>query len=552
MQSDDGAFSRGSALGLVPALAFLGAGLAMAFWPTLASGFRAMQSDPGDTLFNAYLLEHHWQWLVGLAEPAGEGTRLGFWDPPIGHPLKGVLARGDVMLAFAPLYLPWRALGLDVETSFQAWMITTAVANYVAMWLLLRRSVGVDALAASVGAFLFAFAGARVVQLGHAQLLPQYLLVGALACVLVVFEGPGAERADPRRRRLAVWGFATCLVVQLWGGLYMGYFGLLVCGVALAVALASRRLRAPLIARLRARAGSLAIAAFVSAVALAPLVAGWLGARADGAKLGVGAAESRLPRLASYLYLGPDSWLYGGLAELGPFARLPEPHEQAIGLGLVTTGVTLLVAWRERRRPAVRVTAAVVAVLVVALTWLPFDLRLWRLWYYLVPGIDAIRAVARIGLLLAFPAAIAVAWLVAQRGSGGRGVLVVAVGLVCCLEQGIAVPSFDKRARQCEVEVLAARVDRDAPAFFLGATGSVDEQLLAMAAQQRTGIPTVNLYTGRAPRSWPLARFWVRPAASHEALEAELERTLRLHGVDPERVQRLERPMAPDCPESSR
>src|SRR5207245_509015 len=42
----------------------LALGLWTAFHPTLASGFARLQSDPGDTLLNHYILEHSWRWLT--------------------------------------------------------------------------------------------------------------------------------------------------------------------------------------------------------------------------------------------------------------------------------------------------------------------------------------------------------------------------------------------------------------------------------------------------------------------------------------------------------
>src|SRR5262249_7559842 len=74
------------------------AGLWVAFRPTLASGFTCLQTDPGDTLLNLYILEHSWQWL----------TRTDYcgtlWSPPFFHPQPGVLAYSENLLGTAPVY----------------------------------------------------------------------------------------------------------------------------------------------------------------------------------------------------------------------------------------------------------------------------------------------------------------------------------------------------------------------------------------------------------------------------------------------------------------
>lgn len=38
----------------------------MVLWPTYSSGLETLQNDPGDTLLNAYLLEHAYQHLTSI------------------------------------------------------------------------------------------------------------------------------------------------------------------------------------------------------------------------------------------------------------------------------------------------------------------------------------------------------------------------------------------------------------------------------------------------------------------------------------------------------
>jgi hypothetical protein len=86
---------------IVPVLVLL-AGLAMAFHPTLLSGFSRLQTDLGDTRLNNYLLEHGWRWLSGDPD-----VRL--WHPTFFYPAPNALAYSDLCCRRAPL--PWRALG---------------------------------------------------------------------------------------------------------------------------------------------------------------------------------------------------------------------------------------------------------------------------------------------------------------------------------------------------------------------------------------------------------------------------------------------------------
>src|SRR6266404_1461260 len=59
------------------------AGIWIAFAPTITSGL--LQTDPGDTLLNHYILEHSWKWLsdAGYSSP--------YWSPPCFYPAEQTL-----------------------------------------------------------------------------------------------------------------------------------------------------------------------------------------------------------------------------------------------------------------------------------------------------------------------------------------------------------------------------------------------------------------------------------------------------------------------------
>ncbi|MCR9095759.1 MAG: hypothetical protein NXI30_16175 [bacterium] len=518
----------------------------LAFHPVFVSGFAIVPGDRGDTIHFLTLLEHGWLWLSGGASAPA------FWSPPIGFPRAGALAHGDVMISFAPFYSTWRALGADPETALQLFYLSVAIANYAAMFVLLRRFGASTPLGAGLGAGVFAFSSALMAHLGHPQLLPQVFVLGALGAALTFCETTpetadraGSSRAEPT----AIAVFLACLCLQLWGSFYLGYFVVLVSGVALAIGLARSATRPDLLDRLRRNRVPLGVGLATSALALAPLAIRYLEARAISQRVGVGAGELRLPRLASYFSMGPESVFYGWTASLPPFAWIPEPHEQAIGLGIVTTSVVAFVAWRARDAPTTRFVALVVVVLVVALTMFPFEIRLWRLWYYTIPGLGAVRAVSRLGLFLTIPAAFAVARFVSgrvdesastlgrDRRSARRTAGLVAIGVLCLVEQARVMPGFDKARWQCEVDALVARIDPAADAFHL--TGNHGDNLQALRVAQQAGKPTVNFVGGAFPIDWTLFDVQIRETRSEAEIRAELRRYLERKGVDPGRVQVL-------------
>jgi hypothetical protein len=65
------------------------------------------------------------------------------------------------MLAVVPLYVPWRLLGFEPDTSFQLWMLCVLALNFVAAQALFRRALAFEPLPAAAGAFIVAFGSSR-------------------------------------------------------------------------------------------------------------------------------------------------------------------------------------------------------------------------------------------------------------------------------------------------------------------------------------------------------------------------------------------------------
>src|SRR5262249_33271320 len=143
--------------------------------PMLFAGMRRVQIDHEDPRFINYLLEHVYQWL------RGNPLHRELWSPPIFYPTREVLAFSDTLLSAGPLYWPWRLTGLPADTSFQLWLMTCVSVNYLAFFLLLRRTLGLGVMPVTMGAFLFAFGAPRIVELGHPHLVTHFYSVIAIA-----------------------------------------------------------------------------------------------------------------------------------------------------------------------------------------------------------------------------------------------------------------------------------------------------------------------------------------------------------------------------------
>jgi hypothetical protein len=499
----EGFFARPLALIAGSVLAIL-----VVHFPMVRSGFALTQADLLDSRFNNYLLEHSYRWLTGAP------GHTSFWSPPFCHPAPNLLAYSDVMVSFAPPYCLARFAGFEPDTAFQLWMLFATATNFLLAYLLLRRGFRFAPTASWCGAMLFAIASSRTAQLGHQQLYCQaYVLIAFFSLIRIArFVG-----ADPRVRPLGArnnWADTgvrpyalamTAIVLQFWGGFYMAFFLVLSIATAVTWALILSRTRSSLLKRVvaLARRPLVWLIAALALAALFPLASHYLQVARNASVPDNRAVTAMLPAPKSWLYTGPDSLLYRRLDPL--YSDLPAPFEHAIGLGILTTIIAALGLWRSRRNPFFAVLSLTALTLIFITTRFGDHASLWWPLRSLIPGAVAIRAVARIGLLLTIPAAVGFAAWVAHLQSRRPARIAVLVLVTLCFAEQLRSPhAYDKYAMRAEVNSIAARIPPGSKAFLY--TGrdpdhwAVD-QVDAMWASLQTHTPTINGYSG----TWPPA-----------------------------------------------
>src|SRR5262249_28767940 len=153
------------------------------FYPVLFSGFERVPGDPADARLVNYLLEHTWHWL------RRDPPHRDLWGPPFFYPEPNVGAYSDVLLSAGPCYWPWRALGLPPETTFHLCFLLLASLNYWSFYLFQTRCLRFPPAAAGLGAFLFAFASPRLVQVSHLQLHAHFYTVLCLYAAFRLLAG---------------------------------------------------------------------------------------------------------------------------------------------------------------------------------------------------------------------------------------------------------------------------------------------------------------------------------------------------------------------------
>ncbi len=161
-----------------------------------------------------------------------------------------------------------------------------------------------------------------------------------------------------------------------------------------------------------------------------------------------------------------------------------------------------------------------------------------------MPGAAAIRAVARIGILMLIPAGLGVAFFVDEMRP--RRVLLALVLAIGVLEQAQTTPSWDKLAVRRDVASLAGSIRGECGAFLFtplagsgaGRSGFENDkhQLDAMWAALLTGVPTINGFSGNTPPGRDFGQITVHDETDERRLARRLADWSRRWGLQAQRV----------------
>jgi hypothetical protein len=168
-------------------------------------------------------------------------------------------------------------------------------------------------------------------------------------------------------------------------------------------------------------------------------------------------------------------------------------------------------------------------------------LTLYAYLYPIMPAAGAVRAPGRVVLLLLIPAGVGLAWWLSPRSWWlAAGILVV-----CFLEQARSIPSYDLSENRQRISLLASRVEPGKGAFFAWRRVQApppmfcQTQIDGMWAQLETGVPTLNVYSGREPPGWNLADNELSQGQSAAPLRWAIAEWLTIHGIPQKSVQEI-------------
>jgi hypothetical protein len=479
--------------------------------------FQMIPGDLGDARFNSVILEHGYQWLTGQAD------RL--WSPGFFYPFERVLGFSDNHFATFWVYVAARAFGAVREDGFLFWFLVGNTLNFFSCLWVLRR-FGFRAIAASCGAFVFAFSLPVLHQEGHAQLVYRFAIPLAVWAWWEVLE---------HRRLLGIFITAFWVAIQFLCSIYLGVFlGYLLAAMSLSYLVLNNascllgRFGAPKPESLSAdpaRPGSTwmskrgrvvwIVAAVVALVLVAWMMKYYQAVSADyRLSRPLEALEPLIPKLSSYLLAdrsGLSSWLGSGVAD---FPMRPE-HQMFVGLGVLVLaflGVGALIFSKGIAAKFGKLGRMSVASIVV-LMGMTVVVGGYSFYFLVIqiPGLDAIRAVSLVILVMLLPVGVLVAvgveWLIGMSRSWGmRGAVAILV------VSGLTAETISYQSHQAAKETwemrqrrLSHAVGESLPAgSVLYVTQRMEEpfyitEIDAMIYAQDNYLKTLNGYSGSTP-----------------------------------------------------
>lgn len=536
LQVQAGATKHPRTVVLVPILAaLLGAFVYHRY--SLLTGLDRVQADAGDSRFIAFLLEHWNNVMHGRAD----------WrSPPMFWPVRGTLAYSDALLFMGLVHAALRT-GLGVFAAMNAQLILLSLATFAAAYALFARGFGVSVVGSTVGAYFFAFSWPRFAQLVHVQLQFTVLLpILVLLAVECARDGPTLSRSGFAWR---IWSLVALLAALLATTLYYAVFIGLGFTVAGMICLAYGPSRSHLVQTARRHRASLVGAALLAVILIGPIVAFYRPVMRDSHGRPWSELLPFMPRAPNLLWMGRENWVWGWFFGLWPEpiinARWPELR---IGAGLVPScvwaGVAswsafLLIARRrhlDKRSGAIAIVIVTGLILQLLMIRLPRDTSLWWPVWKLFPGAGAVRAVARLEIVVTLALALAFAWVVdriitrassgiARPGRRGLAVLCAAVLVTAgAVEQIGRAPGYSGSRAEALSREVGRALRRDCRATYVVATPDLlsrpdaDEAaaerhiwLMYFAynytiplAAALSGVPVVNGLSGWLPQGWRL------------------------------------------------
>lgn len=470
----------------------------------LGTGLEFIFGDLGDARLNNYFLEHGYQYLLG--------NHSSFWSAPFYYPAENVMTYSDNHLGTLPFYSLFRVFGYDIETSYQLWMILIFLLNGICAYVILRL-FKFNILGAFAGALLFSISALVMLKTGHFQLMPRFM-------VPIIFYAGLKYVESLNIKYFYIFSFA--FVYQFYIGIYIGFFAVTAFIILLPFIFLYIKNHHNLTTVLNKKyIIQVVFVSVVSAVLLYLLFAPYLSFKEVAGGRSWGEIASMLPRVTSWLYTSGSYFDF--FNTIG--ADLPMQHEHVIFLGVIPYTLFFTFAYLYYKKPKsidigehknLLFVSLALVFLIFLVTLFIGGGSLYKYTFYQIPGFDAIRAVTRISLFLAFPFAILLALFITMTSKSkisfmGKVTLIGFVLLLGTLEQyrsNVATYSkvhaqeryltlYEKVKNISDYDLVYLKREKPKSNFYVD---ELDAMYLALMLNKNT----INGYSGNIPKGYNL------------------------------------------------
>lgn len=450
-----------------------------------------LPSDLGDPLLNAWTL-------------AWDASRIphgfaGLWDAPNFFPYRRTLAYSDHLLGIALFTAPLQWLTHNPVLVHNVAFLVSVIWSGSGMYVLTRSLTG-RRDAALVAGVIYACLPFRVSHISHLQ----WLMTGWLPLALWAL-----HRYFDTGKWRHLMASAVCFLLQGMTAMYFLYFALVPLAVVAVAGVARRQVPISRFAR------HLVPILLVLGATLAPIIRTYVVvSRENGLRRTREDIASNSADVADYVRAAPRVRLWSGLGTTGA------EHELFPGAIALTLAVVGIVAMRRTRAVTIYATIAglafVLSLGVAPAAWgrslhVPGPYG-WLL--AIVPGLDGLRAVARLGLIVALALAVLASfgavWILGRVKGRARPAILAAL-IAGVIAEGWAAPIATR-----PVSLMTAPGERDAYEYLRQSpAGGVFELPASLQQFQREsqyqyltlvhGHPIVNGFSGYAT---PLLTFF--------------------------------------------
>ena len=507
-------------------------------YPFIISYFNLFPGDDGDSRFITFILEHIYRWF---------SNKSTFNSPTFFFPEAGTLGLSDVHLLHALVYSLIRYFDVSMLKSLSLTIFILNTLTYIATFCFIRFGMKLNLFPSIIGALIFSFNSAKLNVINHTQLQP-LLLIPLISWFLILAH----DECNKKKHRIQVYLYAFFAILfyhlQLLTSVYVTWFYSVILFFGILVLLSTYTARTYLIKFVK---NNLIVIIYTSVIFILfsiPFFDIYHSIHKNSVGWGYdGHIVNSLPTLKSYLWMGSENMVWGGISKQENFSFYWTNQGLGIGIGLVFSCFALLsfywgwksflkvqkgklaLHWRgpntlSKITPIFDTSKyflliGILGVSVFFILSLKLDSSLWSIIYSNLPGSRSIREVSRYALIAYFFVGIFVSLVLHQIEhkvycSKIRAVIFVGlsslISMFGIVEQiGVGV-SFDSIHSEKWVKAVVRKIDPKCGSFYLMAhpnfpRASYAIHTDAMMASHLTNIPTINGYSGNDPKKYSLS-----------------------------------------------